>query len=518
MKILALDVGTKRIGVARADTDTRIAIPQCTINVDGSEFDQIARLSRVYKTTLFVIGLPRNSKGEETAQSGYCRTFAKKLKSKLKDVKIAFQDESLTSVEAENRLKSRKKSYEKSEIDAEAAAIILQDFLENFKKGTKASESKVMPKVQHKKKLSKTIKTLLFVLAGIFVLAVGVFAIIFTSSLKPVGPSIDCENVAATPETREACEYKTLTIEEGSSVKDISASLKNKDIIRNEFFFKLYLKLNGLGSSLKAGRYNVNKQMSVSDLASLLSDPSAGTVTFRITTIPGGTLKDFKQTLILNGYTEDEIDDALSVEYDHPVLASKPKDASLEGYIFGETIEYVKGATVTEIVEKYLDALYEVVISNKLEEKFSARGLSLHEGIILASVIQKEAANQEDMSMIAGIFYNRLAIGQHLGSDSTIKYYLDQVDPDRKTHVDNTSILTLDSCYNTSEAYGVAGLPCGAISNPGVTALRSAATPSETDYLYFLTGDDGKMYYSTTADGHQANRATYCKVYCDTSL
>ena len=132
MRIISLDVGEKRIGVARADSSVRIAVPVTTIEVNGSEFDEIARIMKLYSTNFAVLGLPRSNEGNETAQSVYVRNFARTLGEKIPDIKIRFQDESLTSVEAEKRLKARKKTYEKGEIDAEAAAIILQDFIESF--------------------------------------------------------------------------------------------------------------------------------------------------------------------------------------------------------------------------------------------------------------------------------------------------------------------------------------------------------------------------------------------------
>ena len=130
MKLIALDVGTKRIGVAKADSKVRIAIPYSAVEVDGTEFQKIASLARAWDIDSFVIGLPRNSQGQETEQSRYVRQFARDLKKSIPSAKICFQDESLTSVEAEKRLKNRKKGYKKGDIDSEAAAIILQDFIE----------------------------------------------------------------------------------------------------------------------------------------------------------------------------------------------------------------------------------------------------------------------------------------------------------------------------------------------------------------------------------------------------
>ena len=123
MKIVGLDVGTRRIGVATADTNVRIAVPKTTVVVNnGFEFAEIARIARANNTNWFVLGMPRSNEGNKTAQSDYVKKFARSLKNAIPDAKIRFQDESLTSVEAEKRLKSRKKGYRKEEIDAEAAA------------------------------------------------------------------------------------------------------------------------------------------------------------------------------------------------------------------------------------------------------------------------------------------------------------------------------------------------------------------------------------------------------------
>lgn len=128
ISLLCLDVGEKRIGVAIADTAVRIAIPFDTIDVDGTELESISELIQKENTDILVIGYPRNQAGESTAQTKFVEEFA----NKLTDIapKIVFQDESLTSVIAEQRLVSYKKPYSKGDIDAQAAAIILQDFLE----------------------------------------------------------------------------------------------------------------------------------------------------------------------------------------------------------------------------------------------------------------------------------------------------------------------------------------------------------------------------------------------------
>lgn len=125
--LIALDVGERRIGVATADTGVRIAVPYDTIEVDGTEVQQIAEIVVRESVNTIVVGFPRNQQGEATAQSAYVESFASTLET---IGKVVFQDESLTSVIAENRLKARGRPYAKGDIDKEAAAIILQDYLE----------------------------------------------------------------------------------------------------------------------------------------------------------------------------------------------------------------------------------------------------------------------------------------------------------------------------------------------------------------------------------------------------
>ena len=125
--LLSLDVGTVRIGVAVADTIVPIALPLTTIDVDGQEIARILELVKERNVETIVVGYPRNQSGDATAQTGIAEAFAEKLKH---EVAVVFQDESLTSVMAEDRLRTDGKPYSKGDIDAMAAAIILQDYLE----------------------------------------------------------------------------------------------------------------------------------------------------------------------------------------------------------------------------------------------------------------------------------------------------------------------------------------------------------------------------------------------------
>ena len=127
----------------------------------------------------------------------------------------------------------------------------------------------------------------------------------------------------------------------------------------------------------------------------------------------------------------------------------------------------------------------------------------------------KKKPHRQNSQLWHRCFLTRLSYGIPLGSDVTVSYALDKVDPERQIYTDNAAALQIDSCYNTRKN---AGLPCGPISNPGLSALLAVANPSDTTYLYFLTGDDGMMYYSYTEYEHSRNIYDHCKVLCNVSL
>jgi putative holliday junction resolvase len=126
--LLALDVGEKRIGVAKADTAVRLAFPLTTLTADGNELQTLRELVQVHHPTALVVGYPRNQQGEATAQTRFVERFATTIEPL--GVPIIYQDESLTSVVAEERLQAQGKPYTKADIDSYAAVIILTDYLE----------------------------------------------------------------------------------------------------------------------------------------------------------------------------------------------------------------------------------------------------------------------------------------------------------------------------------------------------------------------------------------------------
>ena len=465
MKIIGLDVGEKRIGVAKVDSSTRIAVPVGFLLADGSEWQEITKIANLNNTNFFVLGLPRSNEGNETKQTLYVRGFARTLAKMVPGAKIRFQDESLTSVEAEKRLKARKKKYEKGDIDAEAATIILQDFIETFREEVSkpapavpfAEKEKEKVALKAKKTQHKLKKWTIFGVPAIIVILglLGATAVLKWRDYN----RWQYEQWVAEQEAQMKAKTFNFTIRPGETIFDIKKNLLEVD-------------RNGENES-------------------------------------GEESEDH-----IANYTSEEVDAAFGATYDFDFLAERPEGASLEGYLYPETHNFYATATVEEIITVFLQKMGEIIAENNLQEAYGARGLTLHEGITLASVVQKEAPSPEQPT-VAQVFLTRLNYGVPLGSDVTVSYALDMVDPNREIYVDNAAALKIDSCYNT-RLY--AGLPCGPISNPGLSALLAVANPSDTAYLYFLTGDDGLMYYSYTEYEHIQNIRNHCQVLCNTSL
>ena len=567
MKIIGLDVGTVRIGVARADTATKIAIPDGFINVNGQEISEIQRKLRLYNSNILVMGMPRSNNGNQTAQSEFVKQFARQVAATIPGLKIYFQDESLTSVEAERRLKARKNNYQKGEIDAESASIILQDFIErmqvalnnqqslspaslgeannnsdnqnpasNFAKEEEVASSKSSKKQPKKKSFMKKIIIALVILLSIA--GLGVFGVYTWYEKQLAAPkNFSCKfnspAAAATSEGSEEnpdCHYQKFEIKTNQTIGDIAENLKKAGLIRSDFAFKTYLKLSSKSAKIKAGTYGLRANLSAKEIVEQMEKGVASSEVFNLTVLPGETLKEIKQKLIKLGYLSEQIDTALLKKYDSPVLKglydnegkltnpAQPANVALEGYLYGETYQFYKGETVEHIFETMINQLNSVVVVNNIEEKFQKRGFSLREGLILASIIQKEA-HSEDMPGVSMVFQNRLKVGMTLGSDVTATYAADLVNPnrDRNDPNNNLRVLETDNLYNTRKH---TGLTPGPICSPGITAILAVAEPDENkrSMRYFLTGDDGKMYYSVTDTEHTQKIRDYCQKLCSVGL
>lgn len=311
-------------------------------------------------------------------------------------------------------------------------------------------------------------------------------------------------------ECSKDCNETEFTIAEGNITSVIAQNLEDKGLIKSSFAFRIYMKLEGRDKKLKAGKYTLNPHMSVQDIVGRF-DKGALAKTFRLTFLPGGTVAQAKAVIKAKGYSDEVIEAAFSKKYDHPLLADKPAEASLEGYIYGETYEFYEDATVEDILKRTFDEMQKAVKENDLAAKFKAQGLTLYQGITLASVVQRESGTlPAEMPHVAQVFLLRYKKGMVLGSDAIIAYRADQLNPNR-SKTDMSYLNSIGCPWNSRKC---AGLPPTPISAPGKGALLAVANPTSTQDLYFLTGDDNKMYYATTEAGHNANARAHCKEMC----
>lgn len=305
----------------------------------------------------------------------------------------------------------------------------------------------------------------------------------------------------SSPPDASASEKVPVEVVSGMVPGQIAEALKQEGVIRSPLTFLIYTRLTGTQDTLQAGNYELSPADSLPQIVSQLqAGPEVDEI--EVTFKPGATLAANKKELLSHGYSSEEIDAAFKAEYDHPLFATKPAEADLEGYLYGETHRFIRGTPVETILERFFDDYYNVITENNLVDLYRKQNLSLFEGIILASIIQRESGG-DDKAGIAQVFLKRFSSGMELGSDVTYQYIADKEG--------NPRDINYDSPYNTRR---YTGLPPGPIATPGVDALIAVGNPAAGDYLYFLSGDDNITYFARTLDEHEANIRDHCQKKC----
>ena len=351
------------------------------------------------------------------------------------------------------------------------------------------------------KKLSANRKILIpcLIAAILVVLGIGSF-VYYNQSLKPVSSK---------------SEEVSFEIQSGEGMSVIISNLKQANLIKSELATKLCSKMSGL-ENVKAGNFVLDKSWSTKEILEALNDVSlAKGDEVKITFREGIWAKDIAVELENKlGIKAEELialwnDDAYIKELmktysflTKDVLNDQTR-VKLEGYLFPETYTFAKDADAKEVTEIFLDHFQSVY--EPIAQDIKNSGMSIHDVVTMASIVQYEASKPEDMKLIAGVFFNRLDQDMTLGSSVTICYamYDKLSDPD-ECEV-NTSI---DSPYNT---YIHKGLPIGPIENPGEDAIQAVLHPKTSDYLYFVADiyGDGTVYYSKTLEEQEANIDKY---------
>ena len=289
-------------------------------------------------------------------------------------------------------------------------------------------------------------------------------------------------------------------IPRGMSGKDIGGLLQRNGLLRSKFFFKVFLGIRG-GKS-QSGEYELNNRMSLRQILKIVEE---GKVRLHRFTIPEGfTLKEIAELLAKEKLANPRKFLKLTRNKKLVSRYTEEKKATLEGYLFPDTYKVPKGMKEKALIEMMLERFEE--IRKELWEKLGKEEMSpgtLQRTVILASLIEKEAATDGEKRLISGVFKKRLDKKMLLQSDPTVKYVL------RKSRKNlYYKDLEIDSPYNT---YLYKGLPPGPICNPGRVSLEAALLPLQTDYLYFVSRNDGTHQFSRTYEEHLAAKMKYQK-------
>ena len=297
-----------------------------------------------------------------------------------------------------------------------------------------------------------------------------------------------------------------VVIPSGMSTDNIAKTLRDKNLIRNEMFFKVYLKLNNV-SSLKASTYLLKKNMTMDEIVRIL-EKGTNSDSIRLTFKEGETIRDYAKIIAEStNISEEEFintinnreylsslitnywfltDDILNEEIYYP----------LEGYLAPDTYEFaLSDLTSEEIITTLLDEE-----SKKLEPyKDILEQSNIHSTLTLASMAELEGVKTEDRKMIISVFNNRLNSGMNLGSDVTTYYaFNEDMDSDLTSEMFNTY-----NPYNTRSSEMAGRLPIGPICNPSISSIEAALYHEVSDYLYFVADKNRNVYFTRSASEHE---------------
>jgi UPF0755 protein len=299
---------------------------------------------------------------------------------------------------------------------------------------------------------------------------------------------------------------KNFVVAKGEPSGLVAQHLKEQGIIRNELIFKLYVRLRGWQNDIQAGEYIFVADSVFGVTKKLVSGKAANERDLRL--IEGWTASDMADYLITQKIITkrdeflNETRDAKKWQNEFQFL----KDTgaiNLEGFLFPDTYRVYKNATPGEIVTRTLENFNNKITSALLTE-IKARGRNLYDILKMASIIEAEVIGEEDRKIAAGILWKRLDTGMALQVDSSLKYVIGKKDSPSLT----TAELKIDSPYNT---YKYRGLPPTPISNPGLSAIRAAVYPKNSDFWFYLTTKEGETVFSKTLDDHNAAIRKYLK-------
>jgi UPF0755 protein len=287
---------------------------------------------------------------------------------------------------------------------------------------------------------------------------------------------------------------QVITIREGMSLKEVASALKGNGIITNKDLFMLWTRLLGNSRKIKAGEYLLNSGMAPVRIIEILTRGII--ITYPVTVPEGFSIEQIGDILAANGLADKKLFVSLAHE---PGVIKKYgiSGPSLEGFLYPDTYQFGKGLPPSLIIDVMVKRFWEIV--GPYMDRIKGLKMTVEEVITLASIVEKETGTAEEMPLIASVFLNRLRNGMRMESDPTVIYGMNDFTGNltRKDLLESTP-------YNT---YVIRGLPPGPISNPGLASIKAVLYPAGTDYLYFVSKNDGTHYFSSSIEEH--NRAVW---------
>jgi UPF0755 protein len=294
------------------------------------------------------------------------------------------------------------------------------------------------------------------------------------------------------------------TIEIGESVDSVANHLQAVGLIQDAESFRSYLIYSGLDTSIQAGEYQLSTTMSALDIAHELQDATPEEVTFVV--LPGWRVEEIAESLSTSG---------LPITYDEFLSAAKTPPQgfdflsaanTVEGFLYPDS--YIFSRSISSAEEMIAEMLrnFSAHLTPDLRNGFERQGLTVYQAVTLASMVEREAVQDDEQALIASVYLNRFKIGMKLDADPTVQYAIGYNFLQRTWWTNPLTLLDLEinSIYNT---YIYEGLPPTPIANPSLGALRAVAFPAETPYLFFRAKCDGSGFheFSETFDEHLQN-------------
>jgi len=291
-------------------------------------------------------------------------------------------------------------------------------------------------------------------------------------------------------------------VKEGEGLEEIAKNLGKEGLINSKWVFFYYVWLRGKAANLQAGDYNLSPSMSILEIAKKIINGDIIEDWIKITIPEGWTNKQIEDKLIELGIVNPEDYDFYRITTEsYPFLNDKPSNHSLQGYLFPDTYYFYKDSDIENVVKKMLDNFKEKLTKDLIKE-IEEQEKSIFEIITMASILEREVRAYEDMRIVSGIFWKRIENNYPLESCATIAYILG-VDKWRYSYEDTR----IESPYNTYINIGLIPSP---INNPGLSAIKAAIYPEESDYNFFLSDPEtGKTIFSKTLEEHNTNKRKY---------